>query len=136
MKKIQEEVNRIQTDLKDQQNGSPWVSNPRPKDGTFWEDDVVTSTLRLGDNTAAALRNLGITTVKAMATNMEFLKNSSIRGMNTHLQKITNTKCSSCPHLRIDYTKSDNPYCERYGDNWENKVKKHLHFHHLCALPI
>ena len=108
-KKIQEEINRIKTDLKEQKDGSPWVSNPRPKDGTLWEDDMVTIIPRLGNKTATALRDLGITTVKLMATNMELLKNSPIRGISTHLQKITNAKLGLCLYVCIDHTKSDNP---------------------------
>ena len=69
-----------------------------------------------------------------MATNIELLKNSSIRGINTHLQKIKNAKLGSCPYVRTDYTKADNPYHERYGDEWKNEVKKHRHLPRLCVL--
>ena len=120
-KKIQEEVNRIKTNLKDQKGGSPWICNPRPNDGTFLEDNLFTRIPRLEDKTITALRNIGITTLKTIATNMEFLKNSSILVINNHLQKITNEKCGSYPYVNIDYKKVDSPYCERYGDNWKMK---------------
>ena len=86
-KKIQEIINQIKTDLKEQKDGSAWISNLRPKDITFWEDDMVTSIPRVGNKTATTLRDAGITTIKAMATNMELLKSSSIHGISTHLQK-------------------------------------------------
>ena len=110
--------------MKEQKDGSSWVSNPRPKDGIFWEDDMVTSIPRLGNKTAIALRDLVITTVTAMATNTEFLKNSSICGISTYLQKITNAKLGPSMDVRIDHTKANNPYRERYSDNWKNEVKK------------
>ena len=118
-------MKRVKNYLKEHPNTSPWVKNERPKDGSFWEEDLVRYIPGLGETTATVLLAYSIQTVAKMIKKREELSNSSIRsGISAKIQKLESTKRGMCPFVIIDYTKQMNLYEARYGLTWKDSIKK------------
>ncbi len=109
-----------------------WVIDNRNKDD-FFEEDPVDKMAGIGPQIKKKLNNIGIYLVKELAYILpEEIEQYVQQDPQNHLNK---TQLKSLWKLAregmlpgqketIDYRKADNPYQARYGDDWENEIKK------------
>lgn len=103
---------------------SPWITNNRPKDGRFWEEDELYHLPGMGKVTInkIAQLELGIHKIKHLINNMSPLL-QDIRGINKFISLSKMAIKGTCPHIDIDHREHENPYKSRFGNNWEDKLK-------------
>ena len=104
----------------------PWYIDPRPR-ALFWDGDAIEKLPSVGSKIAASLCSQDITTIADLKLlSIIDIEEMAIALNNTNLtvRKLVKLKESAemshsgaCPHVVIDYTKADNPYEARFGDN-------------------
>ena len=122
--KISTEIKRIKK-LKSERITSPWICDSRPNDGVFWEEDSVDCIKGISTITMCKLQESEqrIKTVgelaRSNATNLP-----GIRGIARFIELAKGAMIGACPHVRVDYRDSANPYKARYPDTWEIELSK------------
>ena len=100
----------------------------------FWDGDEIEKLPGLGSKIAASLHSQDITTIADLKLlsiiNIEDIAISR-KDTNLTITKLTKLKETSeksqsgaCSHVVVDYTKMENPYEARFGENWIDKIKK------------
>ena len=132
-KKVEEEIERVKN-LTDGKTAG-WIITSRPQD-TIFHNDCVSVMKGIGMKTKEKLEIAGIRQVKdfissdtspdAVASKLTSIADSSGCSLTT-IQKFhaqaSNATPGSCPN-DINYLNSDNPYQARYGERWEEEIKK------------
>ena len=129
-KKIKDEIRRVKG-LTEKQ--PPWYIDPRPC-GLFWDGDEIEKLPGVGPKMAKSLHSQDITTIAdlKLLTIIDIEEMAiALNDTNLTVRKLVKLKESAemshsgaCPHVVIDYTKADNPYEARFGDNWMNEIKQ------------
>jgi hypothetical protein len=116
--------------VKSLSNPGPWLADTQ-EDGQVFEHDKTSKLKGIGTKSEEKLSKHGIMTVKALCDiSPEKSKEISdaareVRLSNSHLtkfKKIAKDAEPGDPPEKKDYRKFDNPYKERYGDKWQERI--------------
>jgi predicted flap endonuclease-1-like 5' DNA nuclease len=108
----------------------PWLADTRD-DGKVFELDKTSKLKGIGAKSEEKLAKHGITTIKAICDlTPEKIKEISDAAREVQISDSQLNKFKSLaenakpgdPPEKIDYRKFDNPYKERYGDQWEERI--------------
>lgn len=119
-----------------------WVVSGRVE-GVIYTVDPVTKLPGIGKKTGEALNKCGIETtsdlkelldntdktnavMEKMPVNNKGKKQISTAVLEKLIKKVNDLDlCDEAIPADIDYTRADNPFKERYGDEWEDRIRQH-----------
>ena len=143
---IKAEIKRVRTE-----GGKEWVYDPRPE-GVIYLSDRTSEVDGVGEATQAALAAAGLKTVgdivalkdatplqiKAIVEKIPPTNNRRVIanvGLINLVAKCTSLECrEGGPPQKKDWTKEDDPYKARYGDRWEEEIRKSKTFRGCCCV--
>ena len=73
--------------------------------------------------TIADLKLLTIIDIEEMAIALNDT-NLTVKKLIKLKETTERSHSGACPHVVINYTKADNPYEARFGENWMNEIKR------------
>ena len=140
-KHMNEECKQIST-LTGESN-SIWMVNDRPKDEIWMEDDV-SKMKGAGGKKGKTLCLAGIKLVSNLkAISDDTLPNLKERCAGISVEMLKKWKDlpvhpGACPHRRIDYRRTPNPYLAKYGsEDWEKKCKESVFMKkYMCVTEL
>ena len=120
--KISTEIKRVQK-MKSERVTSPWICDSRPVDDVFWEGGSVDCIRGISTITKGKLQESEhrIKTVRELARS-DANDLPGIRGVARFIELAKGAMVGDCPHVRVDYRNSANPYKARYPDTWEKEI--------------
>jgi hypothetical protein len=109
-----------------------WLADPRV-DGTVFENDKTSKLEGIGAKSEEKLSKNGITTIKALR-DISPEKSKGISDAARGEARISNSQLTKFktlakhaepgdPPEKVDYRKFNNPYKERYADEWEERIQ-------------
>ena len=120
-----DEYKRI-NNLRPQSKTCMWISDDRPKDKVYWEEDSLEYLPGLGQTTIDRIKSSSVNEIKTIkqlgAYDVEQLQH--IRGIKSLQAKARLAQQGECTYPKIDHRKAENPYLSRYGDTWSQELKK------------
>lgn len=121
-----------------------WVKDTRPK-GRVWEEDPLSFLPGVGKVAVGALEKQGIKQVKDLLAMDEVQLDMVVAAAGS--RAVTKKKIEKwrkygvdfatpgrCRDTIVDYRTCENPYKARYGDNWEERIKKSQTLSKFCCV--
>ncbi len=127
---VKQEVKRVRNLPEDTKRGG-WLTTERPPK-RYWHNDPIRMLPTVGKATEQALKTIDISLIGHLTT----IQDTDIPELATtsklSTKKITTLRSKAvelsspgdCPHQTTDHRKAANPYASRYGERWEEEIKK------------